>query len=48
MKQTKIKQKSVNFQKPVSKKKHTNLYQICFLIVSIYIVEAKKGCKKKV
>ena len=51
MKQTKIKQNSVNFQienrlsirKPVSRKKqqHTTLLSNLFLIVLLYIVEAK-------
>ena len=55
MKRTKIKQNTVNFQKwkkavcskACISKKNTTLYQICFLIVWIYIFEAKKGCKKK-
>ena len=57
MKQMKIKQNSVNIfkidnrlsvQKPVSrkKKKHYPISNL-FLIVLLYIVEAKKGCKKK-
>ena len=55
MKQTKIKQNSVNFQienrlsvqKPVSRKKNPH-YPISnlFLIVFLYNVEAKKGCTK--
>ena len=58
MKQTKIKKKICNFSKLkigclfkslYLEKTHTTLhvYQICFLIVLLYIVEAKKGCKKK-
>ena len=55
MKQTKIKQNSVNFkienrlsvQKPVSRKNPHYPISNLFLIVLLYIVEAKKGCKKK-
>ena len=55
MKGTKIKQNSVNFQnenrlsvqKPVSRKKTHYPISNLFLIVLLYIVEAKKGCKKK-
>ena len=55
MKQTKIKQNSVNFQienrlsvqKPVFRKNPHYPISNLFLIVLLYIVEAKKGCKKK-
>ena len=55
MKQTKIKQNSVHFQnwnrmsvqKPVSRKNPHYPISNLFLIVLLYIVEAKKGCKKK-
>ena len=55
MKQTKIKQNSViskienrlSVQKPVSRKKPHYPISNLFLIVLLYIVEAKKGCKKK-
>ena len=53
MKQTKIKQNSVNFQnrlsvqKPVSRKNPPYPISNLVLIVLLYIVEAKKGCKKK-
>ena len=47
MMQTKIKQNSVNFQKPVSRKNQHYPISNLFLIVLLYIVEAKKRCKKK-
>ena len=56
MKRTKIKQNSekkikienrLSVQKPVSRK-NALPYIRFFLIVLIYIFEAKKGCKKKV
>ena len=55
MKQTEIKQNSVIFkidnrlsvQKPVSRKNPHYPISNLFLIVLLYIVEAKKGCKKK-
>ena len=56
MKQTKIKQNSVNFQNRksavcskacISKKKPHYPISNLFLIAFLYIVEAKKGCKKK-